>query len=306
MHDWHDDIGLGADVDLGDDIDLSEDALSGPEALDRALAWLAAEDERLVPSPALQARTLAAWDRERDRPARRRPSRWLPAVAGLSVAAAVMLALVLPRPRPAPHPIRPQQQDDTAVAAVSRPLPSREPAASMPNVGLMPNVGSTPNAESIPVVASRPVVMSTPMGAARRARRQRTAPTPPTPQTPHPGASDTLRFVPLAPDAARELEQGFQLARVRVPRRVLADLGVLADVHRIVAAADGGRRAMRSAGDGVATRGDLFSVGTFDGASDGADDGHDAGFDDDIEADVAFGQDGQARAIRLVPVVQRD
>lgn len=297
MHDWHDDIGLGADVDLGDDIDLSEDALSGPEALDRALARLAAEDERLVPSPALQARTLAAWDRERDRPVRRRPSRWLPAVAGLSAAAAVVLALVLPRPRPAPHPIRPQQQDDTAVVAVSRPLPSREPAASMPNVG------STPNAESIRVVASRPVVMSTPMGAARRARRQRTAPTP---QTPHPGASDTLRFVPLAPDAARELEQGFQLARVRVPRRVLADLGVLADVHRVVAADDGGRRAMRSAGDGAAARGDLFSVGANDGASDGADDGHDAGFDDDIEADVAFGQDGQARAIRLVPVVQRD
>lgn len=299
MHDWHDDIGLGADVDLGDDIYLSDDALNGPEALDRALARLAAEDERLMPSAALQARTLAAWDREQARPARRRPSRWLPAVAGLSAAAAVVLALVLPRPRPAPHPIRPQQQDDTAVVAVSRPLPSREAAASMPNVGLMPNVGSTPNAQSIPVVASRPIVMSTPIGTARRARRQPTAPTPP---TPHPGASDTLRFVPLAPDAARELEPGFQLARVRVPRRVLADLGVLADVHRIVAADDGGRRATRAAGDGVATRGDLFSVGTLD---DG-DAGHDAGFDDDIEADVAFGQDGQARAIRLVPVVQRD
>jgi hypothetical protein len=71
---------------------------------------------------------------------------------------------------------------------------------------------------------------------------------------------ETLRFTPLGPDVADDLLESFHLSRVQVPRRVLVDLGVLAE----------GRQG-----------------------------------DEPIDADVMFGEDGMARAIRLMPAARR-
>jgi hypothetical protein len=71
---------------------------------------------------------------------------------------------------------------------------------------------------------------------------------------------ETASFVPLGPDVERQLAGTFQLARVRVSRDVLVDLGLLMDAHR------GG---------------------------------------EPVQADVVFGEDGLARAIRLAPVSGR-
>jgi hypothetical protein len=70
---------------------------------------------------------------------------------------------------------------------------------------------------------------------------------------------DIVSFLPLGPDVERELSGSFQLARVRVSRDVLADLGLLVDGHR------GG---------------------------------------EPVQADVVFGEDGLARAIRLTPLAR--
>ena len=67
-------------------------------------------------------------------------------------------------------------------------------------------------------------------------------------------------FIALGPDLERGWSGSFQVARVRVPRDVLVDLGVLVEAHR--------------AGEPV-------------------------------QADVMFGEDGLARAIRLSPVSRR-
>ena len=71
---------------------------------------------------------------------------------------------------------------------------------------------------------------------------------------------EAVGFYPIGPDAYQALNGPFRVARVRLPREVLADLGVVLDVNRV-----GGP----------------------------------------VQADVVFGEDGLARAIRLVPVTGR-
>jgi len=66
--------------------------------------------------------------------------------------------------------------------------------------------------------------------------------------------SEIASFMPLSPEAHQDLLGSFQVARVLLPREVLADLGVVLDASRL-----GGP----------------------------------------IQADVVFGEDGLARAIRL-------
>ena len=74
------------------------------------------------------------------------------------------------------------------------------------------------------------------------------------------GSEEAVGFYPIGPDAYQALNGPFRVARVRLPREVLADLGVVLDVNRV-----GGP----------------------------------------VQADVVFGEDGLARAIRLVPVTGR-
>jgi hypothetical protein len=67
-------------------------------------------------------------------------------------------------------------------------------------------------------------------------------------------ATELAGFVALSPDVRQELLGTFQVARVLLPREVLADLGVVLDANR---------------------------------------------FGEPMQADVVFGEDGFARAIRL-------
>ena len=69
-----------------------------------------------------------------------------------------------------------------------------------------------------------------------------------------PEQAEIVSFMPLSPDARQDLLGSFQVARVLLPREVLADLGVVLDVNRV---------------------------------------------GEPMQADVVFGEDGLARAIRL-------
>ena len=114
--------------------------------------------------------------------------------------------------------------------SVRSPQRWRSPAAAMP-----------------PAVEPRPIAIA----RAEPEKRPRRVDTP----------SEIVSFIPLSPEARQDLLGSFQVARVLLPREVLADLGVVPDASRV-----GGP----------------------------------------IQADVVFGEDGLARAIRLADQKSRE
>src|SRR6185436_4667408 len=109
------------------------------------------------------------------------------------------------------------------------------------DVRAQPTAPESPTAPALlPAVAPRPIAIV--RDEPERGPRRVDAP------------GEIVSFIPLSPDAHQDLMGSFQIARVLLPREVLADLGVVLDANRL-----GGP----------------------------------------IQADVVFGEDGLARAIRL-------
>lgn len=199
------------------------------DQLDARLADIAREDGALEAPAHVEGRTLDAWDEWRSKQAAGAPRaavgrRWV-AGALAALAASGLVAMALPRPLdpvppPVPAPVAPMIADVTEIQAATI---DRMTAGPVPE---------------------RPVIE----------RRL------PAPQRRSEGAVESARFIQLGPDLEYGLPGSFQLARVRVPRDVLVDLGLLIDAHR------GG---------------------------------------EPVQADVVFGEDGLAKAIRLAPVSRR-
>jgi hypothetical protein len=173
----------------------------------------------------LEERVLRHWDRDAAARAgriRRRPRTpgWLVSCAGALAAAMLLLVLV--------H--RSSQGPIVAGAPVTDPEVRAQPkAVEVPAAAAVP-----------PAVGPRPITVAR-VEAEKRPRRVESP-------------SEIVSFVPLFPEARQDLLGSFQVARVLLPREVLADLGVVPDASRV-----GGP----------------------------------------IQADVVFGEDGLARAIRL-------
>ncbi len=194
----------------------------------RLLAELLTEirgaDLQIDPPGGMEERVLKRWDRDvtaraaRIRRRQRTPG-WLVSCAG-ALAAAMLLLVLVHRSSRGPIAVGAPVADPEV-----RPQPTAvEPAA----VATLPAVGPRPSAIA-------------PVEPAKRPRRAETA-------------NEIVSFIPLSPDARQDLVGSFQVARVLLPRELLADLGVVPDASRI-----GGP----------------------------------------IQADVVFGEDGLARAIRI-------
>ena len=209
------------------------------DRLDAWLAELARDDAAMMPPPGLEARTLAAWeawqeDRKRHPPRATRPPVWVaPALVGLAASMLVALAFAWQR-------LEPSASAPARVDRIQAP-----PAAVPARVADLPS--SAARVSTAPAHDGRAGV-ARPSGASRPRRAA------------VPAEVETASFLPLGPDVERELSGSFQLSRVRVPRGVLVDLGLLMEAHR------GG---------------------------------------EPVQADVVFGEDGLARAIRLAPVSRR-
>ena len=109
------------------------------------------------------------------------------------------------------------------------------------DVSAQPTAPESPTAPAmLPAVAPRPIAIA--RDEPERLPRRVAAP------------GEIVSFMPLFPDAHQDLMGSFQIARVLLPREVLADLGVVLDANRV---------------------------------------------GEPIQADVVFGEDGLARAIRL-------
>jgi len=172
----------------------------------------------------MEERVLRHWDRDATARAariRRRPRTpgWLVSCAGALAAAVLLLALV--------H------------RSSQGPIVAGAPVAD-PEVRAQPEAVEVPAAAMPPAVGPRPIAIAR-VEAEKRPRGVDTS-------------SEIVSFIPLFPEARQDLLGSFQVARVLLPREVLADLGVVPDASRV-----GGP----------------------------------------IQADVVFGEDGLARAIRL-------
>jgi len=182
-------------------------------------------DLQIDPPGGMEDRVLKRWDRDATARAarirrRRRTPGWLVSCAGALAAAMLLLALV--------------HRSSRAPIAVGAP-------AADPEVRAQPTAAEVPPAVApLPMVGPRPSAI-VPVEPEKRPRRAETA-------------SEIVSFIPLSLEARQDLLGSFQVARVLLPRELLADLGVVPDASRV-----GGP----------------------------------------IEADVVFGEDGLARAIRL-------
>jgi hypothetical protein len=195
--------------------------------LDAMLADLAEADLAIEPAPELLPRTLSAWDEQRTANALKSRRRWrwaVPAVAG--IAAMIAGVLALPRPRPSPPVTRPGPE--SARSSVTAP----EAAQTAPRLetGFSPPPART-------ITRAPQAVRSSP-----------------------PTRGEAADFIAVGAGLEDSLAGPLQMARVRVSRTVLADLGLIGDAHR------GG---------------------------------------EPVQADVVFGEDGMARAIRIVTVSRR-
>jgi hypothetical protein len=186
---------------------------------------IAGADLQIQVPRAMEERVLRSWDAgaaARTAPIRwnARPSGWLVAGAG-ALAAAILLLVVVNR----------SSRGSVAVPAT----------VVHTDVRAQPAAPESPKAPALlPTVAPQPIAIARdePRGGPRRVE----------------GPGEIVSFMPLFPDAHQDLMGSFQIARVLLPREVLADLGVVLDANRL-----GGP----------------------------------------IQADVVFGEDGLARAIRL-------
>jgi len=192
--------------------------------LTELLTEIGGADLQIDPPGGMEDRVLSHWDRgatARAARIRRRPRAraWL--VSCASALAAAMLLLVLVH--------RSSQGPIGAGAPVADTEVRTQPTAVEVAAAAVP-----------PAVGPRPIAIA-PVEAEKRPRRAETP-------------SEIVSFMPLSPEARRDLQGSFQVARVLLPRQVLADLGLVPDASRV-----GGP----------------------------------------IQADVVFGEDGLARAIRL-------
>jgi len=196
------------------------------DQLDAWLADIAREDEGVTAPAHVETRTMAAWDEWRRThaavAARTARRRWVVG-AFAALAASGLVALALPRPGPTPPPV---------------------PAVVAPAVPDVPEGRAIPNESAADDTAARSAAVDRILSGEARPE----------------AAAESTRFIPLGPDLEYGLAGSFQVARVRVPRDVLVDLGVLID----------GRRSREP-----------------------------------VQADVVFGEDGLAKAIRLAPVSRR-
>lgn len=227
--------------------------------MERWLSALADDDARVEPPRDLEARVLSAWDARADAANGRRRVRWRFVVSGMAAVsgiAAVLGLFLVPdrawRPDgrvPAPPAIRPPVQavasSDARVEPASGPAPARRerpggrrPTARRPGpLGHPDGHEATAPAEA-PAVSADGEAGAAPFAAPVISRQALPGP-----------------FIALAPDATFDGLGALQLSRVRVPRGVLVDLGVLRDGSRngdpvqvdVVFGEDGLARAIRLA-----------------------------------------------------------
>jgi hypothetical protein len=186
---------------------------------------IAGADLQMQVPRTMEERVLRSWDA--GAAARTKPIRWNPRTSGWlisgagALAAAILLLVVVNR----------SSRGSVAVPAT----------VVHTEVRARPTVPEAPSAPALlPAVAPRPIAIA--RDEPQKGPRRVDAP------------GEIVSFMPLFPDAHQDLMGSFQIARVLLPREVLADLGVVLDVNRL-----GGP----------------------------------------IQADVVFGEDGLARAIRL-------
>jgi len=193
--------------------------------LTELLNEIAGADLQIETPGTMEERVLRRWDAGATARAARirwkpRPRGWLISGAG-ALAAAILLLVVVNRS-------------------------SREPI-TVPVPVAHSDVRAQPTAAKAPTAAAPfPAVAPTPIAIGRNEpeKGQRRMDT----------LGEIVSFMPLSPDAHQDLVGSFQVARVLLPREVLADLGVVLDANRV---------------------------------------------GEPIQADVVFGEDGLARAIRL-------
>ena len=192
--------------------------------LTELLTGIGAADLQIDAPGGLEERVLRHWDRGVTAKAAR--IRWRPRTpgtlaSGAGALAAAMLLLVL---------VHRSSRGPIAVGPVADPeVRAQPPAVKAPTAA-----ATRPGVETRPIATAR-------VGPDQSARRVE----PP---------SEIVSYMALSPEAHQDLLGSFQVARVLLPREVLADLGVVLDGSRV-----GGP----------------------------------------IQADVVFGEDGLARAIRL-------
>ena len=186
---------------------------------------IAGTDLQIQVPQAMEERVLRRWDAGAT--ARTAPIRWHPRtrgwlISGAGALAATILLLVV---------VNRSSRGSVAVPAnvVHSDVRAQPTAPEFPTAPAM-----------LPAVAPRPIAIARD-GPERRPRRVHA-----------PG--EIVSFMPLSPDAHQNLMGSFRIARVLLPREVLADLGVVLDANRV---------------------------------------------GEPIQADVVFGEDGLARAIRL-------
>ena len=186
---------------------------------------IAGADLQMQVPRTMEERVLRSWDAGAT--ARKKPIRWNPRTSGWLISGAGALAAAI-----------------LVLVVVNR---SSRGSVAVPATVVHTEVGAQPTALEAPSApALLPAAAPGPIAIARdepqRGPRRVDAP------------GEIVSFMPLFPDAHQDLMGSFQIARVLLPREVLADLGVVLDVNRL-----GGP----------------------------------------IQADVVFGEDGLARAIRL-------
>ena len=192
--------------------------------LTELLNEIAGADLQIQAPRKMEERVLRRWDAGATARAARirwkpRPRGWLISGAG-ALAAAMLLLVVINR---------------SSRGSITVPVP-----VVHPDVRAQPTAVESPTAALFPTVAPRPIAIA--RNEPEKGPRRVEAP------------GEVVSFMPLSPDAHQDLMGSFQVARVLLPREVLADLGVVLDANRV-----GGP----------------------------------------IQADVVFGEDGLARAIRL-------
>ena len=184
---------------------------------------IAGADRQIQVPRTMEERVLRSWDTRTPRIRwNARSSGWLISGAG-ALAAAILLLVVVNR----------SSRGSVAVPAT----------VVHSDVRAQPTAPRSPTARALlPAVAPRPIAIA--RDEPERGPRRVDAP------------GEIVSFISLSPspDAHQDLMGSFQIARVLLPREVLADLGVVLDANRV-----GGP----------------------------------------IQADVVFGEDGLARAIRL-------
>jgi len=198
--------------------------------LTELLNEIAGADLQIDAPRGIEERVLRHWDA--DATARAARIRWKPRtrgwlIPGAGALAAAMLLLVVVHRSP------------RWSIAVRVPVAHSE-------VGAQPTAVEAPTAAAMfPAVAPRPIAIA------------RTEPEKGPHRVDTPG--EIVSFMPLSPDARQDLLGSFQVARVLLPREVLADLGVVLDANRVgepmqvdvVFGEDGLARAIRLSNQGT-------------------------------------------------------